>query len=138
VREGVAVVAPQGLVGKVVLVEPRSAWVRPLNSRGCRVSTRLERTRVDGILDWTPGRGLHLTFVPLRMEAAIGDVVVTSGLGGTFPRGIPVGEVTSIEPNRADGSMRLLVRPAVDFDALEEVFLVSPAGGGAAADGAGD
>lgn len=56
VRDGLAVITPDGLVGKTVLAEPHSAWVRPVVSRGCRVSTRLLRTRVDGILDWTPRR----------------------------------------------------------------------------------
>ena len=124
IKEGLAVLTPAGLVGKVVLVEPRAAWVRPLISRSCRVSTRLERTRVEGILDWSPDRGLQLTFIPLRAEAAVGDAVVTSGLGGTFPRGIRVGTVSAVEPNPADGTLRLLVDPAVDFAALEEVFVV--------------
>lgn len=123
-REGLAVITPEGLVGKVVVVEPHSAWVRPLVSRGCRVSTRLDRTRVDGILDWSPGKGLHLTFVPPRAEAAVGDVVLTSGLGGTYPRGLRVGKVVASEPNPADGTLRLLIRPAVDFGSLEEVFVV--------------
>ena len=124
VREELAVLTPDGLVGKVVAVEPRSAWVRPLLARACRVSVRLERTRVDGILDWSPERGLHLTFVPLRAEAAVGDLVVTSGLGGVFPRGVRVAEVTRVEPAPSDGSLRLLVRPVVDFSGLEEVFVV--------------
>jgi rod shape-determining protein MreC len=123
-REEMAVLNPDGLVGKIVLIEPHAAWVRPLNSRGCRVSTRLSRTRVDGVLDWSPERGLHLTFVPLRAEAAVGDAVVTSGLGGVFPRGIRVGEVSAVEPATADGSLRLLIRPSVDFSTLEEVFVV--------------
>ena len=124
VREELAVLTPDGLVGKVVAVEPRSSWVRPLLARACRVSARLERTRVDGILDWSPEKGLHLTFVPLRAEAAVGDVVVTSGLGGVFPRGVRIGEVTGVEPVPSEGSLRLLVRSSVDFSRLEEVFVV--------------
>lgn len=128
-REGVrgelAVITPDGLVGKTVLVEPHSSWVRPVVARGCRVSARLLRTRVDGILDWSPEKGLHMTFVPLRSEAAVGDTVVTTGLGGVFPRGVCVGVVTAVEPFPADGSLRLLVNPAVNFSALEEAFVVT-------------
>lgn len=124
IREGLAVVTPSGLVGKVVSLEPHSAWVRPLDAPACRVSTRLERSRVDGILDWSPVKGLHLTFVPLRAEAAVGDVVITSGLGGTFPAGIRIGEVTGLEPNPSEGSLRVLVESFVDLAALEHVFVV--------------
>jgi hypothetical protein len=69
VREELAVITPDGLVGKVVAVEPRSAWVRPLMARACKVSVRLERTRVDGILV-VSGKG-PASFVPLR-QAAVG------------------------------------------------------------------
>lgn len=124
IREGLAVMTPEGLAGKVVSLEPHSAWVRPLDAPSCRVSVRLERSRVDGILDWTPGKGLHLAFVPLRAEAALGDVVVTSGLGGTFPAGIRIGEVSGLEPDPSQGSLRVLVESFVDLSALEEVFVV--------------
>ena len=127
VREGLAAMTPEGLVGKVVAVEPHAAWVRPLNAPTCRVSCRLERSRVDGILDWSPSRGLHLTFVPLRAEAAVGDVVITSGLGGTYPAGIRVGQVSGLEPNPSEGSLRVLVESAVDLSSLEEVFIVTGA-----------
>lgn len=127
IREGLAVVTPDGLVGKVVAADPHSAWVRPLDAPACRVSSRLERSRVDGILDWTPSKGLHLIFVPLRAEAAVGDVVITSGLGGTFPAGIRIGEVEGLEPNPSEGSLRVLVRPFVNLASLEEVFVVTGA-----------
>jgi rod shape-determining protein MreC len=124
VREELAVVTPDGLVGKVVSAEPRSAWVRPILARSCRVSVRLELTRVDGILDWSPQRGLHLTFVPSRAQASVGDTVITTGLGGVFPRGVRVGQVTGVDTVSADGSLRLAVQPAVDFAALEDVFVI--------------
>jgi rod shape-determining protein MreC len=125
IREGLAAMTPEGLVGKVVAVEPHSAWVRPLNAPTCRVSCRMERTRVDGILDWSPAKGLHLTFVPLRAEAAVGDVVVTSGLGGMYPAGIRVGLVSGLEPNPSEGSLRVLVDSSVDLSSVEELFVVT-------------
>jgi rod shape-determining protein MreC len=124
VVENLAVVTPFGLVGRVSRVMPSSAWVRPLLSRNCRVSARLTRSRTDGILAWSRDVGLHLAFLPFRADVQVGDEIVSSGLGGVFPRGLRIGEVTRAEPIATEGTLRVLVRPAVDFSALEAVFVV--------------
>ncbi len=138
VRRNLAVVTVDGLLGKVIAAEPRSSFVRPLLAPGCRVSARLSRTRTDGILEWSHDRGLQLSFLPLRVEIRVGDEIVTSGLGGVFPPGIPVGRVSETEIIRADGSLRVLIEPITNFHSLEEVFVVvaAPAAGvGGAGDG---
>jgi rod shape-determining protein MreC len=128
-RKNLAVVTIEGLLGRVTKVGPHSAFVRPLCARHCNVSVRLARTRTEAILEWSPELGLNLTFLPFRAEFAPGDEVVTSGLGGVFPRGILVGSVSHIE-TLPDGSLRALVEPKVRFDAVDEVFVVfeSPEG----------
>ena len=123
-RKNLAVVTVDGLVGKVTEVAPRAAWVRPLLARNCAVSARIVRTRTDAILEWTESEGLRLAFLPFRAEVALGDDVVTSGLGEVFPSGIPVGRVTETGVTAHDGSPRVQVRPAVDFASVEEVFVV--------------
>ncbi|MCA9752727.1 MAG: rod shape-determining protein MreC, partial [Gemmatimonadetes bacterium] len=107
-----AVITANGLVGKVVAVEPRSSWVRPLLARDCRVSARIARTRTNAIVEWTESGGLGLAFLPYRPDVAIGDEIITSGLGGVFPRGIPIGRVSRTDGAAADGSLRVRVRPA--------------------------
>lgn len=124
VEENQAVMTVRGLVGRITRVTERSAWVRPIVARGCQVSARVVRTRTDGILAWTRQLGLHLAFVPFRAEVAAGDSVITSGLGGVFPRGIPIGEVTRTETLATLGTLRVFVKPAVEFSALEAVFVV--------------
>jgi rod shape-determining protein MreC len=124
IQGNLAVVTPAGLVGKTVTAEPLSSFVRPLIAPGCRVSARLFRSRAGGILEWTADFGLHLSFLPLRAEVKAGDEIVTSGLGGVFPPGIVVGAVSRTETVPTDGSLRVLVEPAVDFRSLEEVFIV--------------
>jgi rod shape-determining protein MreC len=124
VRKNLAVMTVDGLVGRVSAVDVRSAFVRPLNGRHCRVSARVTRTRMEGILEWTPNRGLHLTFLPYRAEVRPGDEVVSSGLGGVFPQGVLIGDVARVDPDRTEGSRRVTVRAAVDFGSLEEVFVV--------------
>jgi len=122
------VITPDGLVGKVVLVEPRSAFVRPLLANNCRVSARLSRTRTDGILGWREDLGLYLGFLPFRAEIETGDEVVSSGLGGVFPRGIVIGHVSGTTFDEHEAARRVLVQPAVDFGSLEELFVVLEAG----------
>jgi rod shape-determining protein MreC len=76
------------------------------------------------VLEWTPDRGLQLTFLPYRSDVAVGDEVISSGLGGVFPRGIPAGTVSAVGEDPGDGSRRVSVDPVVDFGSLEEVFVI--------------
>jgi rod shape-determining protein MreC len=124
VRKDQPVITPAGLVGKITVVERSSAYVRPLLAANCRVSARLSRTRTDGILSWREDLGLHLGFLPFRAEVAAGDEVISSGLGGVFPRGIVIGHVSNTKLDENEGALRVLVDPAVDFSALEELFVV--------------
>jgi rod shape-determining protein MreC len=124
VNKGLAVITSDGLVGKITDVERNSSYVRPLIARDCLVSARLTRTRTDGILGWRDDLGLHLGFLPFRAEVAAGDEVVSSGLGGVFPRGIVIGHVSRSIFDKNEGAMRVLIKPAVKFSSLEEVFVV--------------
>lgn len=128
VRKDQAVITPEGLVGRITTVEARSAFVRPLLANNCRVSARLSRTRTDGILGWREDVGLYLGFLPFRAAVATGDEVVSSGLGGVFPRGIVIGHVSKTVFDENEGSLRVEVTPAVDFSSLEELFVVLEAG----------
>jgi rod shape-determining protein MreC len=123
-RRNLAVITPDGLVGKLSRVDPGAAFVRPLTGRHCRASARLTRTRSEGVLEWTPDRGLQLTFLPYRSDVAVGDEVISTGLGGVFPRGIRAGTVSSVGEDAPDGSRRVSVDPVVDFGSLEEVFVI--------------
>jgi rod shape-determining protein MreC len=123
-RNDLSVITPSGLVGKITQVTPHSAFVRPLLARNCRVSARVSRSRSEGLVEWRSGSRLTLGFLPFRADVQAGDEVVTSGLGGVFPRGVPVGRVTEIDSDPRDGSTRVELQPAVDFSELEEVYVV--------------
>jgi rod shape-determining protein MreC len=71
---------------------------------------------------------LRVTFLPARAAVEVGEEVITTGYGGVFPAGIPVGRVRSVESSPGDGTLRVSVEPAVDFSRLEEVFVVSGSG----------
>jgi rod shape-determining protein MreC len=82
------------------------------------------RSRAEGIVEWKSGSDLELSFIPFRADVKAGDQLITSGLGGVFPRGIPVGKVKEIESDPKSGSSRITIETACDFSALEEVFVV--------------
>jgi rod shape-determining protein MreC len=134
VRKGMPVVAYQGdmegLVGKVLLVGPGASQIVPLYDPQCLVSARLDRTRHEGLVN---GQGkdkdtILMRYVKRTAKDAIeyGDLVVTSGLGGLYPKGINIGRIRDIRAQAYETSLELEVEPIIDFDRLEYLFLVAP------------
>jgi rod shape-determining protein MreC len=129
IRQGAAVLAPEGVVGHVFRVGPRSSRVLLITDRHSGVDGVLQRTRVRGIVK---GRedGCELEYVKQGADVAMGDQVVTSGLDGVFPKGVLIGVVTRVR-RRASGMFhQIAVEPGVDFGRLEEVLVTTgvPAG----------
>ncbi|MGA2764324.1 MAG: rod shape-determining protein MreC [Spirochaetia bacterium] len=135
VRPGMPVVAYQGdmegLVGKVLSVGPGAAQVLPLYDPQCLVSARLDSTRDEGLVK---GEGkdhgtVLLQYVKKTAKDVIqyGDLAVTSGLGGLYPKGINLGRVRDIRALAYETSLEIEVEPIVNFDRLEYVFLIDAA-----------
>jgi rod shape-determining protein MreC len=84
------------------------------------------RTRRQGVVRGSArdaGFGLELDYVPLQADVRVGDRIVTAGIDGIYPRGIPVGTVASVEPG---GQLfhKIALVPAVDFGSLDQVYLL--------------
>jgi rod shape-determining protein MreC len=128
IEPGRAVLTPDGLVGRAERATPHQARILTLLHRDCAVAARVERTRVDGVLQWEFGNQptLDLRYISSQEDVKVGDMVVTSGLGGIFPPGIRIGTVAhvGIEPNGLMKEIR--VRPAVDFRSVEEILVYIP------------
>lgn len=139
-RRDMAVVAPEGVVGRVVMPSARASKVQLLIDRGAGAGVMIERSRTMGVIsgsgatdDMAFRAGLiDLDYVPNTADVEVGDRVVTSGLDGIYPKGFTVGEIQSVE--REAGEFRIKVRPAVDFSALETVLVVLEAPPGAPPD----
>ncbi len=116
----------RGLVGRVAWVGPLYATVQTLLEKDSRVSVLVARSRVPGILVWAGGSALEMQDVPLEADVQIGDVIVTSGLGGVFPKAILVGSVVKTGTDRRVPLKQVRVKPSVDFRRLEEVFMIVP------------
>lgn len=125
-----AVVAPEGLVGRVLEVAPSASQVLLLIDPTCKVSARVQRSRDNGIVEgaWaSDGRSLcKMTFIDRNADIQVGDTVVTSGLGQVFPGGILIGHVTEVLMPDHQLYMDAWIEPAVDFSHLAEVVILLP------------
>ncbi|MBF0627403.1 MAG: rod shape-determining protein MreC [Magnetococcales bacterium] len=129
-QEGVIVNAPvtvpDGLIGRVVRASSSASLVISLLDLNSRVPVLVQRSRVKAIASGQNTTRLNLEYLPKDADVVVGDLVVTSGTGGIFPKGLPVGKVVSLEPGR-DGLFReAKVQPMVDFDRIEEAHLLLP------------
>lgn len=125
VRAGMPVVTDQGLVGRVVSASSRYAIVQLLYHKDLRVSARVQRSRVNGIVRWTSGTELQFAHVPKTLDVVPGDVVITSEFSSLFPAGIRIGIVASTRQLPGELFQAIAVTPSVDFDRLEEVFVAA-------------
>lgn len=119
------VIAPEGLVGRVVEVRSGASIVQLLSDPASTVSATVERTRTTGIVEGEP-RGTTRFKYMARDGATIqvGDLIVTSGLGGVFPKGIPIGRVRSVVDRGSALFHYATLTPVVDLARIEEVLLL--------------
>jgi rod shape-determining protein MreC len=122
-RPDMAVIAAAGVVGRVVVASGRAAKVQLLIDRNAAAGVLIERTRAQGVAVGAGDDRLQLKFVSEVSDVAVGDLVVTSGIDGIFPKGFTVGRVDVVEKN-GTSYKRISVKPAVDFSTLEEVLVV--------------
>jgi rod shape-determining protein MreC len=121
-----AVIGPDGLIGRIVDVRAGSSVVQVLTDPASTVGAHVVRTRTPGIIEGE-ARGT-IRFKYMARDGAgiqVGDMVVTSGLGGLFPRGIPIGRVRSIDDRGSALFHYAQIVPAVDFARIDEVLLLT-------------
>ena len=118
-----AVVNANGLIGRVVLTTKDMAKVQLLTDSNAAAGVLLERTRRQGILRGDGGGGAQLYDVPSLADVGPGDVVLTAGIDGIYPKGIPVGTVVKADKG-PDLFKSIAVKPSVDFGSIEEVIVL--------------
>jgi len=124
VRPGMPVIHENGLVGLVIAAASNHCLVQPAMSRNFRVSAKVLRSRVDGIIAKDDGQGLLLQNGLKTADIQAGDSIITSSFSNTFPSEIPIGIVVSIGPGDRGLFSRIDIRPHVDFSRLERVFVM--------------
>lgn len=118
-----AVISPAGVVGRVILPSRRASQVQLLIDRNAAAGALIERTRVQGVVMGIGDGMLKMQYVPGTADVKTGDLVVTSGIDGIYPKGFVIGTIDRTD--RGQGAYHdIVVRPAVDFARLEEVLIV--------------
>lgn len=126
VKPGMPVVAGGSrLVGRVAQVLPRASKVQLINDAASAVNALVESSRAAGLVQGQTDGGLKMSYIHMGDEVVPGDIILTSGLGGNFPRALVIGQVTDVEKRDIDLFQSANVRPAANLDQLEIVLVIT-------------
>jgi rod shape-determining protein MreC len=125
VTEQAPVLTERGVVGRVVELSPHFAKVLLLTDSSSSVDAFVQRNRVNGILTGRGPKPLNLDYIRKTDDVRPGDLLVTSGLDGVFPSGLPLGSVMVVEKQSLGQFLMAEVAPMVEFDRLEEVLVLT-------------
>ena len=117
-----AVITPEGVVGKILAIFPHSAQVLLVSDPSSGVGVALAQSRVQGILKGSAGNLCNLHYVMNEETVTGGEAVITSGLDQVYPKGLPVGTVVRVGAGNI--YKEIVVKPAVDLSRLEMVLVV--------------
>jgi len=123
-RQDMSVIAPAGVVGRIILPTLRAAKVQLLIDRNAAAAALVERSRAQGVVLGTGTGVLTMAYLPGSADIKVGDRIVTSGIDGIYPKGFVIGQIESLQ--RGAGEFNgIVIKPAVDFSSLEAVLVVA-------------
>lgn len=125
VRKGMPVIVPRGLVGRVQSVGPNWAKVLLTIDPRSSVSALIQTSRATGQVQGLVSGDLVMRYISQKSTVNEGEIVLTSGLGGNFPKGLVIGQIIHVQQRDSDLFQEATVRPTVDFDRLEMVLVIS-------------
>jgi rod shape-determining protein MreC len=114
-----------GLVGRISEVGPRTAKVQLLTDPDSAVAALLQTTRGTGLVVGQPDGSLQMRYIPQEEDVSVGEIVLTSGLGGLMPKGLVIGQVTDVQQREYETFQTATVRPAVDLTRLELALVIT-------------
>ena len=123
IKQGMPVISADGIVGKVILVQPSVSQVLLINDQTSGVGTILEQSRLQGVLKGRASGELMLDNVMSEEDVKTGERVLTSGGDQIFPKGLPVGTISEVK--RGGEFLHVQVKPAAALNHLEEVLVIS-------------
>ena len=123
IRVDQPVVSDGGIIGRTVLVTRNSCQVQLLTNADSSVGVMIESTRAPGVAHGTENLLLELNYISNTEEVNVGDIIVTSGLDGIFPRGLAVGKVVDSQKGKT-GFRSIRAEPSADMIRIEEVLIL--------------
>ena len=123
-RVGLAVLSDQGVVGRIIETSWHASRVLLMIDENSNIDALIQRSRAQGILQGAGVMGGNLKYISRTEEVLPGDVVLSSGLAGVFPKGMLLGVVTAVSRKEGGLFQKIDVAPAVDFGKLDEVMAV--------------
>lgn len=124
VRPGLPVVTHSGVVGRTIETTWHASRVLLLTDENSNIDALIQRTRIQGILQGSSSGGCLLKYIPKTETINAGDMVLTSGLAGMFPKGLLLGVVKSADKTDSGLFQKIAVVPSVDVSKLEEVVVL--------------
>ena len=122
---GMPVCNSGGVIGQIIEVSAATSTVRLINDENSGVSAMVQSTRAQGILQGQPDGTLMLSYVPADADVKVGDVIITSGLGGRFAKGLPLGTVSSVSRAANATYYTIVVRAISTAESNEEVLVIT-------------
>ncbi len=119
------VIVPNGVVGRVLKSFPHNAQVLLITDTNSAIAGIVQRTREEGIVQGMGGNGVRLKYLPRVAEVLEGDTLITSGLEGSFSKGVPIGRIKKVERPEDGFFLNITVTPEITFSKLEEVLVIS-------------
>jgi rod shape-determining protein MreC len=123
--EGMPVLAAGGIVGRLVKVAPNSSRVLLLTDHASAITALVQRSRARGVVRGAGGGRCSMEFTVRDEDVKVGDTVISSGIGGVFPKGLPIGEVTMVKKGEYGVFQTIEVRPTVNIGRLEEMLVLT-------------
>ena len=126
VEKNLTVMTDTGIVGHVIHSSAKSSKVLLITDSRSAIDSLFQETRTSGVTVGTGEKNCQMKFVPISAEVNIGDKVISSGLGGVFPKGLVVGVVGDVVKQKQELFQEITVIPSVDLSNLEEVVVILP------------
>jgi len=123
ILEGMIALSPGGVVGQVMHTSDNYSKILLANAPSSAIDAMVQKNRTRGILKGAGEKGFVLQYVLKTADVEVGDFIVTAGIGGVFPAGIPLGKISKIEKKQRGMFQEIEVEPSIDFQKLEYVLL---------------
>jgi rod shape-determining protein MreC len=125
IRKGMAVISPEGVIGQVLKTAPHFSIVLLITDYNSAIDSIIQRTRAKAIVEGKGENQCQLKYLLRTEEVDVGDMVITSGLSGNFPKGLMLGEVRKVDKKGHGVFQYAELVPSVDLTKLEEVFVIT-------------